>query len=139
MREAFVGFAYHISSTAKDINATWPMFRIPLYELHAGQVRLQSGVEYIGIQYVVDSKDTDKYLEFVTANYADSLAEAHMICYSNTNRLTPIGYTPNFTTYGPTGLVPDPMNRRIRGATWQISPRKFCFVILGFQMHLFTI
>ena len=45
MLQAFVGFAVHISSTAQDVNATWPFFRIPHFELHAAQVRLQSGVE----------------------------------------------------------------------------------------------
>jgi hypothetical protein len=125
MRDAFVGFANHISSTAQDLNATWPFFRIPLYELHAGSVRVQSGVEYIYCQYMVDSKDTGEYLEFISANYEDSMVEAHMIRYGNLNRLTPIGYTPNFTTIDSTGFVPDTMDRPIRSAMWQMSPRKF--------------
>lgn len=124
-RDAFVGFANHISSTAQDVNATWPIFRIPHYELHANQVVLQSGVEYIYCQYMVDSEDEDEYLDFVTANYEDSMVEAHMTHYGNLNRLTPVGYTPNFTTVGETGYVPDTVDRPIRSAMWQMSPRKF--------------
>jgi hypothetical protein len=125
MREAFVGFANHISSTAEDVNATWPIFRIPHFELHAAQVRLQSGVEYIGCQYLVEPNDADEYLEFVTANYESSMIEGHMTRYGNLDRLIPIGYTPNFTVYGPTGIEPDKIkDRPLRSATWQISPRK---------------
>ena len=125
MRDAIVGFADHISSTAHDLNATWPFFRIPLYELHAGNVGIQSGMEYIYCLYIVDSKDAVEYLDFVTANYEDSMEEAHMIYYGNLDRITPIGYTPNFTSTGPTGFVPDTMDRPIRSALWQMSPRKF--------------
>jgi hypothetical protein len=124
MLGAFVGFANQISSTAQNFNATWPFFRIPLYELHAGNVRQQSGVEYIYCQYMVDSKDADQYLEFVTANYEDSIMEGHMALYGNLDRLTPIGYTPNFTANGAAGFVPDTMDRPIRSAMWQMSPRK---------------
>jgi hypothetical protein len=106
------------------------MFRIPYYELHAAQVRLQSGVEYISCQYMVEAKDAQQYLNFVNANYEDSMVEGHMIRHGNLDRLIPIGYTPNFTLYGPTGFVPDPIvDRPIRSATWQLSPRK-CNVYL---------
>jgi hypothetical protein len=126
MREAFVGFANHISSTAEDVNATWPIFRIPHFELHAAQVRLQSGVEYIGCQYLVEPNDADEYLKFVTANYESSMVEGHMTRYGNLDRLIPIGYTPNFTVATPTGLYPDKViDRPLRSATWQISPRTY--------------
>ena len=124
MRDAFVGFANHISTTALATNATWPLFRIPYFELHAGQVRLQSGVEYLGCQYMVDLKDKQAYLDFVTANYEDSVAEGHMTRYGNLDRLKPIGYTPNFTIPGAKGLIPDPIDPPVRSAIWQISPRK---------------
>ena len=125
MVQAFVGFANHISSTAQDLNATWPLYRIPNFELHAAQVRLQSGVEYIGCQYMVEPDDATEYLEFVTENYEDSMFESHMTRYGNLDRLYPIGYTPNFTIYGSSGtLEPDPIiERPLRSATWQISPR----------------
>lgn len=124
MRDAFVGFANQISSAAQNLNATWPLFRIPRYELHAGNVRAQSGVEYIYCQYMIDSKDADQYLEFVGKNYEDSMKEGHMTFYGNLDRLTPIGYTPNFTERTSTGFVPDTVDRPIRSAMWQMSPRK---------------
>lgn len=130
MQEAFIGFANHISSSARDANAKWPIFRIPLFELHAGQVRLQSGVEFIGIQYMIEPKDEDEYLEYVTTNYKDSIAEGHMIRYGNMDRLKPIGYTPHFTVSGSTGLINDTIDRPIRSATWQVSPRKFFVCML---------
>ena len=136
MRDAFIGFANHISSTAADTNATWPLFRIPLFELHAGQVRLQSGVEYIGIQYLVEPKDEDEYLEFVTSNYEDSIAEGHLIRYGNMDRLKPVGYNPHFTVSGPNGLMNDTMDRPIRSVTWQVSPRTFC--LYPFKIDFYT-
>jgi hypothetical protein len=100
------------------------MFRIPNFELHAGQVRLQSGTEVIGCNSLVGSSDVDEYLKFVTANYEASLYEAHMYCFGNVDRLAPIGYTPNFTMITADGIIPDVVDRPIRSATWQISPRK---------------
>jgi hypothetical protein len=128
MREAFVGFANHISSTAKDINATWPMVRIPFFEMHAGQVRLQSGAEIVGFQSLIEPKDADEYLKFVTSKYEDLAVEGHMICYGNLNHFAPIGYTPNFTTLGPTGYVPDTIDRELRMPFWHFSPRTYCCV-----------
>lgn len=130
MREAFVGFAYLVSSSAHQANAKWPLFRVPDFELHAGQLRLQSGAEIIGCNYLIKPNEEAEYLEFVAANYKDSLMEGHMTRYGNLDRLTPIGYTPNFTTIGPTGFVPDTTNRALRFAFWQLSPRK-CMVTLA--------
>ena len=124
MSESYVGFANHISSSAQEANATWPMFRIPNFELHAGQVRLQSGTEVIGCTYLVESSDVHEYLKFVTANYEASLLKGHMTCYENLDRLEPIGYTPNFTMITPDGIIPDIVDRPLRSASWQISPRK---------------
>ena len=95
-----------------------------MYELHASQVRLQTGVEYIHCQYVVTSKDADEYLKFITDNYEDSVAEAHLARYGNLDRLIPTGYTPYFKVFGPNGTVADTMDRPLRSALFQISPRK---------------
>ena len=74
---------------------------------------------------MVEPDDADAYLKFVTANYEDSMMEGHMTRYGNMDRLMPIGYTPNFTVLGPTGLEPDKIiDRPLRSATWQVSPRK---------------
>jgi hypothetical protein len=124
MIEAFAGFANHISSTARDLNATWPMVRIPNFELHAGQVRLQSGAEAISFSALVEHKDEEAYLEFVTANYEDNVKEGHLIRYGNLDRLMPIGYTPNFTVIGPNGFTPDTVVRKVRKPLWHLSPRK---------------
>ena len=131
MRESYLGFANLISSSAQEANATWPMFRIPNYELHAGQVRLQSGTEVIGCSYLVESNDVEEYLKFVTANHEASLTEAHLTRYGNLDRLTPFGYTPNFTMITPDGIIPDKVDRPLRSATWQISPRKSIFYFTG--------
>ena len=126
MQGAYKGFAKHISSTARDVNATWPIFRIPYFELHAAQVRLQSAVEFLSVQYMIEPKDREDYLKFVDENYQDSMKEGHMIHYGNTNSLTPIGYTPNFTIPGLNGVEPDYLlDRPIRSVSWQVSPRKF--------------
>ena len=125
MRDAFVGFAHQISSTAIDINATWPMVRIPYFELHAGQVRVQTGAEIVGFQSLIEPQDGDAYLEFVTAHYEDLAIEGHMIAHGNLDQFAPIGYTPNFTTLGPTGYFPDSVERKLRMPFWHFSPRKF--------------
>jgi hypothetical protein len=126
MRQSFVDFANHISSTALDINATWPLYRIPRFELHAGQFRLETGVEYVYCNYLVDLKDADDYLEFVSENYVDSTMESHLTRYGNLGRLNATGFIPSFRVFGPNGTVPDNVtDRPIRSALWQISPRKF--------------
>lgn len=126
MRQEYVSFANLVSSAAYRENATWPMYRVPNFELHAAQVRLQSGSEVFGIQSIVEQQYGDQYLEFVTANYEDSLREGHQTLYGNLDRLIPVGYNNNFTTIGRDGkVVVDNMERPLRSATWQISPRKF--------------
>ena len=130
MLESYVGFANLVSSSAYEANATWPMFRIPNFELHARQVRLLSGSEVIGCSSLVDSSDGDEYLKFVNTNYEASLNEAHITLYGNLDRLAPIGYTPNFTVFTPDGIVPDTVTRQLRAPTWQISPRMLNFAIM---------
>lgn len=125
MRQTYISFANHISASARQTNATWPFFRIPYFELHAGQIRLQSGSEFVGCSYRVEPNDESDYLNFVTANHEDSVIESHMTLYGNLERLIRTGYTPNFTVFGPTGLTPDIIDRPIRWAFWQVSPRKF--------------
>lgn len=136
LRDAFVGFANHISTTAKDINATWPMVRIPYYELHAAQVRLQSGAEIVDFKVYVEKEDNEKYLNFVAANFEDNVKEGHMIRYGNLDRLVPIGFSPNYTLVGPTGFTPDTIDRDFRMPFWHLSPRK-CFCCLSFQSEFF--
>jgi hypothetical protein len=125
MRESYVGFANHISSAAREANATWPFFRIPDFELHAGQVRLQTGTEAIGCVHLVESNDANEYLNFVTAHYESSVIEGHMTRYGNQDRLVPIGYTPNFTMVTEDGIIPDTIDRPLRSAIWHISPRMY--------------
>jgi len=124
MREAFDGFASLISASARRTNATWPMVRIPDYELHAGQVRRQSGAEIVTFRSFVEKEKNEEYLKFVTANYEENVKEGHMIRYGNLDRLTPIGYTPNYTLVGPTGFSLDTVNRDFRLPFWHLSPRK---------------
>jgi hypothetical protein len=109
-----------------------------MYEIHAAQVRLQSGVEYLHCQYLVEPKNVEEYLEFVTANYEHSVVEAHMARYGNLDRLTPTGYVPYFKIFGPNGTVVDTMERPIRSAMWQISPRKY-FTHFMFKSTPFTL
>ena len=123
MRDAFVGLANLISSAAYHENATWPIFRVPDFELHAGQVRLQSGAEIISFWAYVEEGDADEYLKFVDQNYEDNVKEGHMILHGNLDRLSPIGYTSNFTLVGPTGFSPDEIDRPFRMPFWHFSPR----------------
>lgn len=125
MRQSYEGFATHISTAARQVNATWPMFRIPYYELHAAKVRMQSGSEIIGCAYLIQPNVEDEYLKFVDANYEDSLTERHMTRYGNLDHLQPTGYTPTFHVIGPNGSLPDTLDRPLRAAAWQISPREF--------------
>ena len=46
-RQALSAFADHISSSARKANATWPMYRLPDFELHAGNRRSEAGVEIV--------------------------------------------------------------------------------------------
>lgn len=138
MRDAFVGFAYLISSAAHQANATWPMFRVPDYELHAGQVRLQSGAEIVSFFSFVEEEDADAYLEFVDQNYEDNVKEGHMILYGNLDRLAPIGYTPNFTLVGPKGFSPDEIDRPFRMPFWHLSPRmSLRFLQISLFKHIY--
>lgn len=127
MRKLHSTLATQISSSARQANATWPIFRIPDFELLAGQIRLQSGAEFIGIAYRIEPSNEKEYLNFVDANYEDSVIERYMTLYGNLDRLKPIGYSPNFTVLGPNGLTPDIIDRPIRWVDWQSSPRT-CFV-----------
>ena len=101
------------------------MYRLPNFELHAAQIRLQSGAEVSGFFSFVEKKDADAYLKYVTENYEESAKEGHMIRYGNLDRLTPIGYSPNFTLTGPTGFIPDTVDRDFRMPLWELSPRKY--------------
>lgn len=133
IRNALHGFAEQISSSARRENATWPMYRLPDYEVHAGIRRLESGSELMRLSPFVEKKDEEEYLEFVTANYEDSVIEGHMILYGNTNRLNPVGYQPHFQSTGPNGFFPDPQDHDFpRGPFWQMSPRKSYCCILQF-------
>jgi hypothetical protein len=146
MRQLFGTFATQISLSARQANATWPIFRIPDFELLAGQIRAQSGVEVIGCAYRIEPSNEEEYLKFVDANYEDSVIERYMTLYGNLDRLKTIGYSPNFTILGPKGLTPDIIDRPIRWVDWQSSPRTFssfsCFfmnekkIMLSYIHHL---
>jgi hypothetical protein len=125
MRRSHVGFANLISSAALRENATWPFFRIPDFEVHGGQMRLQSGSEAIGCINLVQPEEEDAYLQYVTENYEDSLKEGHMTAHGNLDRLITMGYAPNFTIVTPEGLEIDTTIRPYRSPFWQISPRTF--------------
>jgi hypothetical protein len=125
MLQSYAGFANVISSSARQKNATWPFFRIPDFELHGRQARLQSGSEFIGCTYVVYPDDEDEYLTFVTDNFEESIKEGLMTRYGNLDLLVPAGYIQNFTILGPEGFQPDTISRPYRSPGWQISPRTF--------------
>ena len=99
------------------------MIRVPDFELHAGQVRLQSGAEIVSVFSFVEEKDSDAYLKFVNENYEDNVKEGHMIRYGNLDRFVPIGYSPNYTLIGPNGFSSDTMDRPFRMPFWHLSPR----------------
>jgi hypothetical protein len=125
MRRSYVSFANFVSAAAQRENATWPLFRVPDFELLAGQVRLQSGSEAVSCTTLVDMQDEDEYLKFISNNYKDGVDEAHLIRYGNLDRLVPEGYTPNFTLLGMDGFLPDLMKRAYRAPMWQLSPRTY--------------
>lgn len=135
MRESFVGFANHISSSAQEANATWPFFLVPNFELHAGQVRLQSGTEIIACSMFVEASDAEGYLDFVSANYETTVKEAHIIRYGNLDRLFPIGYSPNYTIETADGLILDTVDRPFRLPIYQISPRMLIKYFFYFKEH----
>jgi hypothetical protein len=131
MHETIIAFAHIISSSGKATNTTWPLIRVPDFEVHAAQMRKLTGAETIGFLPFVEPKDEEAYLEFISANYEEVVKEAHMVRFGNLNRLTPIGYSPNFTLFGPDGIFPDPVtNRTIRMPFWYQSPRKSIFVFV---------
>lgn len=136
MRNALSSFADQISSSARKANATWPMYRLPDFELHAGNRRLEAGAEIVSHFCFVEKKDEKEYLEFVTASHEDALNEAHMIRYGNTDRVNPVGYTSNFQLVGPNGFFPDPQDRQFRGPLWQLSPRKLFLMFFSMLMSI---
>jgi hypothetical protein len=129
-----IGFANLISSLARATNATWPMVRVPDYDVHARQLQLLTGGELTGFQPFIEPKDEEAYLEFVTANYEDVIKEEHLNHFGNLDRLDPIGYTPNFTLNGTNEFVPDTTNRAIRMPFWYISPRASFMCCASYSM-----
>jgi hypothetical protein len=135
-RQSQIGFANVVSTAAQQANATWPLFRVPNFELLAGQVALQSGSEFIACTILVDAADESKYLKFVNDTFEDSIHEGHMIRYGNLDRIVPIGYTSNFTVVGPNGFQPDTAQQPFRSPLWQLSPRTYDFLlVIAIPLH----
>jgi hypothetical protein len=135
MQESYSGFANLISDSAKAVNATWPNFTIPNFELHAENVRLQAGTEVLSFTMYVKPEEEDSYLEYVGENYEAAIKEGHLIRYGNLDRLDPVYYHPYFTVVGPEGLVPDTMERVFRGVLWQFSPRTLLIAAIALSRY----
>ena len=139
MRVSYSAYANLISDSAEAMNATWPNFTIPHFELHAESVILQSGTEVLSLMMYVKPEDEDSYLEYVDRNYEATIKEGHLIRYGNLDRLTPVDYKPYFTVRVPEGVVPDTIERAFRGVMCQYSPRKLLMaaILLSHKQPLY--
>jgi hypothetical protein len=117
-------FANFYSQSAYDVNATWPLYMFPNYELHAKAVRKQSGLEVLNVIHNIKDKDVHAALQFVNQTYEKWIHESHLTLYGTTDRLSPIKYHTNLTILTKEGLVPDTVQRDQHYAVWLYSPRK---------------
>jgi hypothetical protein len=125
MHDSHKEFCDLISSAAQGAKATWPLFHLPEYELHAGNLRKQCGAEAISIVTRVKDEDAAAALQYVSSHYESWVKESHMTRYGNLDRLNSVGFHPTFTVLGATGFEPDTANRSLHHGIWQSSPRTY--------------
>jgi hypothetical protein len=124
MREAYKAFCNFFSQSAYDVNATWPFYSLPNFELHARTILKQTGAEILNVVQYIKDKDAVAALSYVEQNYEKWTTEGHMTRYGNIDRLTPAKYHPYFTLATPEGRVQDTKQREQHYGMWQFSPRK---------------
>jgi hypothetical protein len=125
MRDGFVSFCSFYSQSAYEANATWPLYALPNFEAHAGNMMKQTGVEILNMIHYIKDVDATASLEYANRNYERWFVESHLTRYGNLNRLNATNYHPFFTVINEEGRVPDPVQREQRYAIWEYSPRKY--------------
>jgi hypothetical protein len=128
MRDGFVSFCSFYSQSAYEVNATWPIYALPNFEAHAGNMMKQTGVEILKVAHYIKDVDAKAALEYANQNYERWFVEGHMTRYGNLNRLnaTKTNYHPYFTLHDHNGTrVPDEVQREKHYALWEYSPRTY--------------
>jgi hypothetical protein len=125
IRDAYVTFCNFYSQSAYDVNATWPLYSLPNFELHASNIVKIQGTELLLIVQRIKDEDATDALEYVNNHYEKWTMEGHLTRYGNLDRLNPVDYHPFFTLLTPEGYIPDPVNRSDHYGVWQFSPRKY--------------
>jgi hypothetical protein len=124
MQDSLRSFADLYSQSAYVVNATWPLFVLPNFEIHANAVRKQAGLEILYIINRFKDKDVAAALDYVNKSYEGWVYESHMRRYGNLDRLLPVGYHPYLTILTQEGLVPDTVQRDEHYSSVAYSPRK---------------
>jgi hypothetical protein len=125
IRDAYITFCNFYSQSAYDVNATWPMYSLPNFELHASNIVKIQGTELLLIMQRIKDEDATDALEYVNNHYENWTIEGHLTRYGNLDRLNPVDYHPYFTLLTPEGRIPDPINRSVHYGMWQFSPRTY--------------
>jgi hypothetical protein len=125
IRHAYVTFCNFYSQSAYDANATWPMYSLPNFELHASNIVKIQGTELLLIIQRIKDEDATDALEYVNNHYEKWTMEGHLTRYGNLDRLNPVDYHPYFTLLTPEGRIPDSVNRSDHFGLWQFSPRTY--------------
>jgi hypothetical protein len=125
IRDAYVTFCNFYSQSAFDVNATWPFYHLPNFELHARNIIKIQGTEIFFLDQYIKDEDADAALEYVNTHHEHWTMEGHLNRYGNLDRLNPVNYKPHFTIQTPEGRVADTVKRPYHYATWLTSPRKY--------------
>jgi hypothetical protein len=111
IRDAYTTFCNFVSESAFIANATWPLYSLPHFEMHASNIVKIQGTEFLLIVQRIKDQDAAAALEYVDDHYEKWIMEGHLHRYGNLDRLSPVNYQPFFTILTPEGRIPDPINR----------------------------
>jgi hypothetical protein len=127
IRNAYVTFCNFYSQSAFDVNATWPFYHLPNFELHASNIIKIQGTEILYLDQQIKEKDAAAALDYVNTHHENWTMEGHLTRYGNLDRLNPVNYKPYFTLNTLEGKVKDTANRSLHYSTWMTSPRTYTY------------
>ncbi|CAB9514142.1 Receptor-type guanylate cyclase gcy [Seminavis robusta] len=100
IRNSLRSFSHQLSSTAHSLNATWPFFTLPDFEIHAGEARSQSQTEFLGVFNIVNHTDRLDFEEYADYMHRDWIKEGHQYRYGSLKNLDQVAYHPYITRAG---------------------------------------
>jgi hypothetical protein len=139
VRDAYVTFCNFFSQSAYDVNATWPLFSLPNFELHARSILKIQGTEILVVTQSIKDEDAPAALEYVNTHHEKWATEGHLTRYGNLDRLNKINYHPYFTVTTREGMrIPDTEKRERHYAVWQSSPRTYAGHVFSNELSYIT-